>query len=118
MSNNIFNIRAAEAGLAWIQANPNASGVAIDDAALAYCRLDPARRHFQQACHGWQFIHPWNYTLSYGGVSGTLGKANSWHEAITKLGEALRKAEGNGKKVVAWKIYDRFDVCIADMTTT
>lgn len=43
---NPFNARAAEAGRAFIQDFPRATGVAIDNAAP---KLNPARRHFQLA---------------------------------------------------------------------
>lgn len=43
---NPFNQKAEEAGRLFIQDFPRASGVAIDEAAP---KLNPARRHFQQA---------------------------------------------------------------------
>lgn len=43
---NIFNVRAAEAGRQFVFDHPRGKGVDIDDAAP---KLNPARRHFQQA---------------------------------------------------------------------
>ena len=49
MSNNPFNIAAEEAGREFAQANPDATGIQVDAAALAHSPFDPANRHFQQA---------------------------------------------------------------------
>lgn len=46
---NIFNIRAENAGKAFIYANPNATGIQIEDAATKHCPTDPGRRHFIDA---------------------------------------------------------------------
>lgn len=50
-SNNLFNIRAFEAGREWALAHPNASGVAVDEAATQHTPINPGRRHFQDAAH-------------------------------------------------------------------
>lgn len=115
---NLFNMEASQAGLAFITANPEASSVEIDEAATKHSPFDPARHHFQQACHGWQFIHPYHWTMTFGPNQGKGGGAMSWKGALECISRANHMAQASGKKVLGWHIYDRNDVCVADMTST
>jgi hypothetical protein len=102
--------------LAFIKANPNASGPAIDEAATNYTPFNPGRRHFQDACYGFQFIHPWHWSMDLGNGRAKGGIAQSWKGALESISRANHMAQAMGQKVRNWRIYNRDDVCVADMT--
>lgn len=103
---NMFNVRAAEAGRQFIFDKPRASGVDIDDAAP---RLNPTRRHFQNAA---QFLR--NDIAKLGNVwyrwevkttdDRVVGFCATSKEAMAEVQLWMKLAKQDGEKVLSYTI--------------
>jgi hypothetical protein len=119
VSNNIFNIRAAEAGREFARANPEATGVEVDDAATKHDPCDPGRRHFQQAAYDLlnrqrtQIWYRWAVRCRSGHSSG--GMANTVKEAQECIKDVSDLYRDQYRDVTHYAIYDRDDVCLVAM---
>ena len=116
MTNNIFNLKAAEDGRAFARANPHATGVQIDEASPVF---EPARRHFQMAAYDYlnrsltQIFYRWGVRCRSGHCAG--GMAHDVKEAQECIKDVSQLYHDQGRVVTSWSIYDKDDVCIVSM---
>jgi hypothetical protein len=122
MSNNIFNIRAEEAGREFARANPNASGVDIDDAATKHDPCDPGRRHFQMAAYDLlnrmrsKTFYRWSVRCRTGHCSG--GMAHDIAEAHACIKDVSELYHEQGRMVTSYTIFNQDDAAIVEMDRT
>jgi len=119
MSNNIFNIQAAEAGRAFARANPEATGVEIDEAAPPF---NPARRHFQDAAldllnrQRTQIFYRWSVRCRSGHCSG--GMANTTKEALEFIKDCIELYRDQYREVVSYSVYNQDEQRVVAMDLT
>jgi hypothetical protein len=103
---NVFNQKAAEAGRAFIQNYPRATGVQIDEASP---KFNPARRHFQDAAHELQkqirdlgkTFYRWEVvTVNADRVVGFCKDAD---EAVTEVKLTIKLLTQDGKKIAHYQ---------------
>lgn len=113
---NPFNEQAAQAGREFARANPNATGVDIDNASPAF---NPARRHFQMAAYdllnrqNTGIFYRWSVGCRSGHSSG--GMANTSQDAHDSIIDTKRLYEEQGREVTSYAIYNQDDECILSM---
>lgn len=119
MTNNIFNIRAAEAGREFARANPEATGIEVDDASP---KFNPARRHFQEACY--DLLNRirsgtfYRYNIKCRTGHEFTGMAHTSKEAQELLMDQRQLFMDRGLEVVHYAIYNQNEVCVLSMDTT
>ncbi len=113
MTNNIFNIQAAEDGRAFARANPNATGVDIDNASP---KFNPARTHFQMAAYdllnrqNTEIFYRWKVRCRSGHYSG--GMAYTVKEAQEFVRNTIELYRDQGLDPNSYGIYDKDEKCI------
>jgi hypothetical protein len=119
MSNNLFNIRAQQAGREWARENPKAIGFQVDDAATQYDPCDPGRRHFQMAAYdqlnrqNTEIYYRWNVGCRSGHVSG--GMASTVKEAQECIQDVIQLYLDQGRDPNSYAIYNKDEECIVSM---